>query len=136
MKKIVIFEKEAQTRDVVLGYLDEYGAVEVDKIFEDYNEGIKYVKENKPAAVLFSMTSDKSGSLKMINRLSDYGVNIIAMSEDFTTSNIIQTLRYGAKDFVSKPVIKKDLFIALVKCTQDDVKVMNKSQIISVFSNK
>lgn len=136
MKKIVIFEKEAQTRDVVLGYLDEYGAVEVDKIFDDYNEGIKYVKENKPAAVLFSMTSDKSGSLKMINRLSDYGVNIIAMSEDFTTSNIIQTLRYGAKDFVSKPVIKKDLFVALVKCTQDDVKVMNKSQIISVFSNK
>lgn len=136
MKKLVIFEKESQTKDVILGYLSEYGEVEVDKVFDDYNEGIRYVKETKPVVVLFSMTSDKGNSLKMINRLADYGVNIIALSEDFTTSNIIQTLRYGAKDFVSKPVIKKDLFVALVKCTQDEVKVMNKSQIISVFSNK
>ena len=136
MKKLVIFETESQTKEVILGYLKEYDGVEVDKVFEDYNEGIRYVKETKPAVVLFSMTSDKGNSLKMINRLADYGVNIIALSEDFTTSNIIQTLRYGAKDFVSKPVIKKDLFVALVKCTQEEVKVMNKSQIISVYSNK
>lgn len=134
--KMVIFEKEAQTKDVILGYLSDYEDIEVEKTFDDYNDGIRYAKENKPKVVLFSMTNDKIGCFKMISRLADFGINVIVLSEDYTTSNIIQTLRYGAKDFVSKPVIKKDLFVALVKCTQDEVKVMKKSQIISVFSNK
>jgi pilus assembly protein CpaE len=33
-------------------------------------------------------------------------------------------------------VLKKELFVSLVKCSQEDVKVLKKSQIISVFSNK
>ena len=134
--KLVIFEKEPQTRDVVLGYLSECEDLETDKIFDDYNEGVRYVKEQKPKIVIFSMTNDKIGCFKMISRIADFGVNVIVLSEDYTTSNIIQTLRQGAKDFVSKPVIKKDLLVALVKCNQEDVKVIKKSQIISVFSNK
>lgn len=133
---LVIFEQDSQTKEVILGYLSEFEDVKLDRVFDDYAEGVKYIKENRPKVVMFSMTSDKNTSLKMIKRLSDFGVNIIALSEDYTTSNIIQTLRYGAKDFVSKPVIKKDLFVALVKCCQEDVKVLKKSQIISVFSNK
>lgn len=133
---LVIFEQDSQTKEVILGYLSEFEDVKLDRVFDDYAEGVKYIKENRPKVVMFSMTSDKNTSLKMIKRISDFGVNIIALSEDYTTSNIIQTLRYGAKDFVSKPVIKKDLFVALVKCCQEDVKVLKKSQIISVFSNK
>ncbi|MCM1265277.1 MAG: AAA family ATPase [Candidatus Gastranaerophilales bacterium] len=136
MNKLVIFEQESQTKDVILSYLSEFDGIEVDCIFEEYTSGIKYVKDNRPKVVLFSMLPDKEISFKMIKRLSDFGINVIVLSEDYTTSNIIQTLRYGAKDFVSKPVLKKDLFIALAKCSQEDVKVLKKSQIISVFSNK
>lgn len=134
--KIVIFEKESDTKDIILGYLSEYENAEVENVFDDYNSGVRYVKNNLPKIVLFSMTQDVQLCFRMIKRLSDFGVNVIVISEDYTTSNIIKTLRYGAKDFVSKPVIKKDLFIALAKCSQDDVKVMKKSQIIAVYSNK
>ena len=72
----------------------------------------------------------------MMKKLFDLGINVIALSEDYTTSNIIQLLRCGAKDFVSKPVISKDLLVAIVKCSQEDVKVLKKSQIVSIFSNK
>ena len=134
--KIVIFEKDAQTTEVIKGYLSSYENVDLEQTFSDYNKGYKFVRENKIPVVLFSMTEEKELCYKIIKKLFDIGVNVIALSEDYTTSNIIQLLRSGAKDFVSKPVLSKDLLVAIVKCTQEDVKVLKKSQIISVFSNK
>ena len=133
---IVIFEQEEQTVDIIKGYLSGLENIDVEQSFADYSEGYRYVREHKSSIVLFSVTQNKELCYKMIKKLFDLGVNVIALSEDYTTSNIIQLLRCGAKDFVSKPVISKDLFLAIVKCTQDDVKVLKKSQIISVFSNK
>lgn len=135
-KNLVIFEQESQTKDIILAYLSDFDDMKVDKFFDNYDDGIRYVKESTPKTVLFSMTPDKNKSLKMIKRLSELGTNVIVLSEDYTTANIIQTLRFGAKDFVSKPILKKDLLVALIKCAQEDVKVLKKSQIISVFSNK
>ena len=133
---LVIFEKEPETKEIILAYLSDFDDMVIDKVFDEYEDGIRYVKDTKPKAVLFSMTSDKNKSLRMIKRLSELGNNVIVISEDYTTANIIQTLRFGAKDFVSKPVLKKDLLVALIKCAQEEVKVLKKSQIISVFSNK
>lgn len=133
---IVIFEQEEQTVEIIKGYLSGLENIEVEKSFSDYSEGYRYVRENKIPLVLFSVTQNKELCYKMIKKLFDLGVNVIALSEDYTTSNIIQLLRCGAKDFVSKPVISKDLLVAIVKCSQEDVKVLKKAQIISVFSNK
>ncbi len=133
---IVIFEQESDTRAIIEGYLAEKEDVVIDNIFDDYNSGVRYVKENKPDIALFSMTSDKNICYKMIKRLSELGVNVVVLSEDYTTSSIIQALRFGAKDFVSKPVIKKDLLSSVDKCSQHEVKAMKKSQIVGVYSNK
>ena len=134
--ELIIFEKEDDTRAILQGYLADSDKYEIKEIFNDYNEGIKYIKATKSKLVIFSADQDKELCFKMIRRLSDYGANVIVLSSDYTTANIIQTLRCGAKDFVSKPVIKKDLLESLEKCSQDDVKVLKKSQIIAVYSNK
>lgn len=133
---LVIFEKENDTQNIIKNYLEDYPEIRTDNIFDDYAAGLRYVKENKPKIILFSMTKDSTACFKIIQKLAEYKTNVIVLSEDFTTSNIIKVLRHGAKDFVSKPIIKKDLQTAISKCVQDDVKVLNKSQIISVFSNK
>lgn len=134
--KIVIFEQEIQTVDIIKGYLSGLENIEVVQSFSDYSEGYKYVRENNISVVLFSVTPNKDACYKIMKKLFDLGVKVIALSEDYTTSNIIQLLRCGAKDFVSKPVISKDLLVAIVKCSQEDVKVLKKSQIVSIFSNK
>lgn len=133
---LVIFERETDTRQVIEGYLSEKDNLVIDNIFDDYNSGVRYVKDNKPDVVLFSMTSDKNLCYKMIKRLSDFGVNIIVLSEEYTTSSIIQALRCGAKDFVPKPVIKKDLLASVDKCSQREVSAIKKSQVVAVYSNK
>lgn len=135
-ENLVIFEQEEDSRSIIEGYISETELFITEKIFSDYNEGVKYAKINKPKVIIFSMLSDKELSFKIIKKLAEYGSNIIVLSEDYTTSNIIKTLRYGAKDFVSKPVLKKDLLVALDKCIQNNAKTLKKSQIISVYSNK
>lgn len=133
---LVIFEREPDTVEIIKGYLSEKTDIVINEVFDDYNKGVRYVKENSPKIVVFSMTPDKSTCYKMIHRMCEFGANVIVLSEDYTTSNIIQALRHGAKDFVSKPVIKKDFLEAADKCSQADVKVMKKSQIVAVYSNK
>lgn len=134
--KLVILEQELSTQEVLSGYLSEMPDVEIDKFFTDYTEGFKYIKATKPRVVICSVCEDKQFSFKVIKKIADLGINVIAISEDYTTANIIQTLRSGAKDFVSKPILKKDLLVAIVKCSQEEVKVLKKSQIIAVYSNK
>lgn len=136
LEKLVIFEKETTTAEIIQNYLKECDDIEIDKVFDDYSEGVRYVKSTKPKVVLFSMTSDKVLNFKMIKRLVEFKTNVIVLSEDYTTSNIVQVLRNGAKDFVSKPIIKKDLIVSIIKCTQENIKVLNKSQIITIYSNK
>lgn len=134
--KIVIFEQDQRTVDIIRGYLSGLENIELVASFSDYSEGYRYVRENSIPIALFSLTQNKELCHKMIKKLFEIGINVIAISEDYTTSNIIQLLRFGAKDFVSKPVLSKDLLVAIVKCSQEDVKVLKKSQIISVYSNK
>ena len=135
-KNIVIFEHDEETVEIIKGYLSEIKEIEEVISFSDFAEGYRYIRENDITTVIFSIQNDKQSSLKMIKKLFDTNVRVIALSEDYTTSNIIQILRSGAKDFVSKPIIAKDLVVAIIKCMQDDVRLLNKSQIISVFSNK
>lgn len=132
----VIFEKDLQSLEVILSYLSEYSEITVDKTFSDNDKGLEYVKNTHPKVVLFSDNDDKENSLKLIRNLSDTGTNVIVISEDCGASNIIQALRYGAKDVISKPILKKELLVALFKCIHDDIKISKKSRIFSVFSNK
>ena len=133
---VVIFEQEQQTRAIILGYLSGCEKVIIDKIFDNYNEGFRYVKENKPKFVLFSMTEDESLCYKIISKISSLGINIAVLSENFTTDAIIKVLRCGARDFVSKPIIKSDLLKVIEKCTSNEISTIKKSQIISIYSTK
>ena len=135
-KNVIIFEQENETVELIKSYLSEFEEILSSKIFSDYVSGIKYAKENKPKLAIFSMTNDKDNSFKLIKRLSDFGVNVLVLSEDYTTSNIINSLRYGAKDFTPKPLIKTEFIKSVSKCLEDEIKVIKKSQIISVYSNK
>lgn len=134
--KLAMFEKEQPTVDIIKGYLDGVSEVEFTQAFEDYSEGFKFVCENKIPVVLFSVIPKKDASLKWIRKLCDQGIKVIALSEDFSVSNVIKILRSGAKDFVSKPVLKKEFLLTVKKCCKDNIKTIDKCQTISVFSNK
>ncbi len=134
--KIVVLESEKESAELIKTYISEIEGLELDKIFDDYDEGLKYSTDTTPHIVILSATEDTERNNKILNRLADAKINVIVLSENYTTNLVIQALRSGAKDFISKPIIKKDFIASINKCCKEIVKTINKSNIISIFSNK
>lgn len=134
--KIVVLEQDNDSVELIKTYLEEIEELELDQIFDNYDTGIDYSIKTLPHLVIFSSTGDTSYNKTIINKLAKSNINVIVLSSNYTTNLIIQSLRYGAKDFISKPIIKKDFINSIKKCCKETVKTINKSNIISIFSNK
>lgn len=134
--KIVILENDKDSAEIIKSYLSEIEGVETDKLFDNYDEGATYSIETKPHIVLLALSNDIEQSKSMIQKLSSQNINVIVLSANYTTNLVIQTLRAGAKDFLSKPLIKKDFIASINKYNNEDKKIINNSNIISIFSNK
>lgn len=133
--KVVIFDNEIETVELIKTYLEEFPPLSVDNTFGDYDEGLKYVVETKPKVVIYSIREIKLDK-PILNQLRNLNINTIIISENYTTNLVIQALREGAKDFIQKPIIKKDFSVAIKKCSKENVQMVNKSNIITIFSNK
>ena len=134
--KIVILENDKDSAEIIKSYLSEIEGVETDKLFDNYDEGATDSIEAKPHIVLLALSNDIEQSKSMIQKLSSQNINVIVLSANYTTNLVIQTLRAGAKDFLSKPLIKKDFIASINKYNNEDKKIINNSNIISIFSNK
>lgn len=133
--KVVVFDCDKEAVEIISSYLSEIENVELDKVFENYEEGLNYVLAAMPQIVIFSLVEDMAYNQSIIKKLSTNNINVVAMSSNYTTGTVIQMLRVGAKDFVSKPVIKKDFISSVNKCCNSK-DILNNSNIISIFSNK
>lgn len=134
--KIVVFENDKASAEIIKSYLAEIENIETDKIFDNYDEGLTYTIETKPHIVLFSLSNNIEQSKSILKKLNEQNINVIVLSTNYTTNLVIQILRAGAKDFLSKPIIKKDLITSIKKCHAENNKIINNSNIISIFSNK
>ena len=134
--KVLVFESDKDSAELIKSYIEEYEGLALDKIFEDYQEGIVYLEQNVPQIIIYSSTQNFEFDKKILNKFKNLNINSIVLSSNYTTSIVIQTLREGAKDIISKPIIKKDFMASLDKCSNQEVKTVNKSNIISIFSNK
>lgn len=133
--KVVILESDNEAIELTKTYLAEYDEFEMASVYSDYDIGITKILNDKPAIVIFSLRNIEIDRV-LLNKLNSANIYTIVLSTDFTTNLVIQTLRAGAKNFISKPIIKKDLFKALDKCNKDNTRMLNKSNIITIFSNK
>ena len=108
--KVVILESDNEAIELTKTYLAEYDGFEIDSVYSDYDIGITKILNDKPAIVIFSLRNIEIDRV-LLNKLNSANIYTIVLSTDFTTNLVIQTLRAGAKNFISKPIIKKDLFI-------------------------
>lgn len=134
--KVVVLENDKDSIEVIKSYLSELEDIDIDKCFDEYSAGLEYVLESKPQVVLLALANDVESSKSILESLAKNNINVVVISANYTTSLVIQMLRCGAKDFLSKPLIKKDFFATIQKCCNKNSKTMNSSNIISIFSNK
>ena len=141
---IILIDSEENTRNIIKSYLSELENIQISSecIFEysDIDEGIKKSFETQNSILLIDISENTEKALESIRKLKDEKKDtlIAALSYKATTDVIIKAMRAGAKEFISKPVIKTDFKETITALIQEiDNKTVNEScKIISTFSNK
>ena len=103
--KVVVLENDKDSIEVIKSYLSELEDVEIDKCFDEYSAGLEYILESKPQVVLLALANDVESSKSVLESLAKNNINVVVISANYTTSLVIQMLRCGAKDFLSKPLL-------------------------------
>ncbi len=141
---IILIDSEENSRNVIKSYLSDLENVQISSEcileYSDIDEGIKKSFELQNAVLLIDISENTEKALESIRKLKDEKKDslIAALSYKATTDVIIKAMRAGAKEFISKPVIKTDFKETITALIQEiENKTVNEScKIISTFSNK
>ena len=130
---IFLLDSNDNSRDIIKSYLGEYIQEDKIKSFSDYDEALlelKSVEDDKIVVV------DISNSIDIVEKIRLYTSKIVVLSTDYSTNLIVKALRYGAKEFLPKPVIKEDLKRIVTALYSLDDFDDDTAKIISIYSNK
>lgn len=139
---VVIVDKEENSRNLIKCYLSEIEDICVSAEFFDYELGCDFVLGEEDCIVLFDISDDEKKCLDYISKIknSKKNISIIALSVfgKHSTDTIIKALRAGAKEVISKPIIKNDLVQAVetLKASINKNTTQCACKVISTFSNK
>ena len=137
---VLLIDREENSRNVIKAYLNEVEGVGIAAEFSDYESGFNLASTSGKCIVIVDISDNMDRVVTDIKTLktSNKEAYIVALSGRNSADVIIKVLRAGARDFISKPVIKSE-FLEILSNIISDIK-SDKSQdsckIISTFSNK
>jgi len=138
--QMVVIDADEASRSYVTKLADELGFIELIGDFENMLTGYDVIMQARPPLVFFDLTENVDLALDTIEKIVSMHKNIIilAASESVEADLVIQTMRAGAREFLTKPVAKDDLQRALKKARNilKQEQEASEGKIISIFSNK
>ena len=135
---IIVLDPKDSSREILKSYLEDLGFESRIKLFADYKEGLKEIKENKENLIVFVDITDCSEEyFRVIEEIKLFTSKIVITSSDYSTNSIVRAMRLGAKEFLPKPVIKEELQrIISIFLQHGDEQDDTASKIITIYSNK
>ena len=135
MNKILLCESIEDNIKIIENYVEELENYQITNVVT-HDEVIEQATNIKPDIVLLSsQNTSQEFILDTVTTLANSGIKTIVMASNYSTNQLIKTLRCGASDFLSLPIIKDNLISALNKVGKTSLKG-TKSNIISIYSNK
>ena len=142
MKRLpmVVIDTDETSRNNVIRFIEELGFIEIIGDFDNMLTAYNVIIESNPSIVFFDITENAGLALDTIEKIFTVHKNtiIITASANVETDLVIHSMRVGAREFLTKPVVKEDLHRALRKAKsvlkQDNEQTEGK--IFSIFSNK
>lgn len=131
MTKIVVVDKNIQSRENLEANLKNIENVEIIGLYDDFSQF-----ENNADLILFDVDSRNCAEiLSKIKEIKEKceSVNFIALSYEMSSALVSTVLKEGINDFLIKPIIPNVLEEAIKKV---GIKEVSKAKTISVFSNK
>lgn len=137
----VIIDSDEQPLNLLKLYLGEIGDINVVGEFTNIVEGYNEILEKRPSVVIVDISQKTDLALDIINKISvnHKTCKIVVLSTNNSPEIIIKAMRVGAREFLSKPLIKEEFKAALSKIVSQvggGSSENKKCRIISTFSNK
>ena len=136
---IIVLDSNENSRNIIKSYIEEFGYGENGFYLEDYNLGLEEIKKNcdKNPIVFIDISEMNSPILNILESIKLLTTRIVITSTESSIDMIVKAMRYGAKEFLPKPILKNDLQRVLTLLTQQNLEIQKtSSKIISVYSNK
>lgn len=121
-KHVFLIDDDASIRKAISKILNEQGY-----LVEEYTNGesfLENLRERSPAVILLDMEMPGINGIEIQNRLILRGIKtpIIFVSGHSHQQQIVDSMKYGAMDFIFKPFQLDDLLLVISKAIQKDEK--------------
>ena len=107
--RLLLIDDDAAVRDSMAAYLQELG-YSVEQVGAG-RRGLEVFEQNPPDAVLLDLKLPDIDGLQVLKVLRQHPANVpvIVISGSGLTNDVVQALRYGASDYMIKPVTDLDV---------------------------
>ena len=121
-KHIFLIDDDASMRKAISRVLNEHGY-----LVEEFSSGesfLENLKERSPAVILLDMEMPRINGIEIQRRLILRGIKtpIIFVSGHSHQQQIVDSMKYGAVDFIFKPFQLDNLLLVISKAIQKDEK--------------
>lgn len=133
-----VLDTNKQSREILFEYIKENCEEKNIHLFENYNEGVEAIKSDENSPVVFiDITEINQNTENLVEQIKLYTSKIVITSIDYSTDTIVKAMRLGAREFLTKPVIKEDLqrIVSMMQQAEYELET-NTSKVISIYSNK
>lgn len=102
--RLLVIDDEAFVRDSLVAYLEDSGYI-VDEA-ADGRQGLELFERNQPDVVLLDLKMPNMDGLAVLKVLGNHPSNVpvIVVSGAGVMSDVVEALRYGASDYLIKPI--------------------------------
>lgn len=136
---IIVLDTNKNSSEIIKSYLRDLRQDLSIEVFDDYKKGADRIKKNEDVKpiVFADISSINNKQSEIIDSIKLFTSKIVITSTDYSTNTIVRAMRFGAKEFLPKPIIKDDLFRVLRMFLQPDFEQQDSfAKIITIYSNK
>lgn len=134
---IFILDKNQDSRNIIKSFVQGLDFVDDVKLYDDFQQGYDEIKKSASPIVIMDISEEFSDLKEIADNIKLCTSKIIITSVNYATDTIIKALRYGAKEFLPKPVLKDDLMrVVSMLASISPENESSQSKIITVYSNK
>ena len=137
LSSVFILDKNEQSRNITKSFIEGLEFIENIEVFDNYKQGYEAIKNSQNPIVIMDISEEFAELNEIADNIKLCTSKIIITSLDYSTNTIIKALRWGAKEFLPKPILKDDLIRVLTMLNSVSAENdSSQSKIISVYSNK
>jgi len=139
---IVLIDLNEASRRILESAVNEYACGSLNTESEDMSRSLSLIRKVRPAIVILNLYPDRDAGMDLAQKIS-MGfpeVTLFVTARDMSSDLILRAMRTGAREFLTQPIRKEELFTAIKKVIRAQENSRSgqtcQSRMITLFGTK